>query len=108
MASIYALTQLIRGTEPLLSWLGLALSSLAPLAFFIKAALFKSPHTPRHPLAYTILSGLGLVLTMAMSYRYGQAAGAVHIWAGCSLIGWVVYLRFLRPDKSLPDEDPGG
>ena len=94
MASLYALTQVIRGTEPLLSWLGLALSAIAPLAFFIKAFLFKSPRTPRHPIEYSILSGLGLVLTMAMSFRYGQAAGAIHIWAGFSLLGWLVYLRW--------------
>jgi peroxiredoxin len=94
MASLYALTQVIRGTEPLLSWLGLALSAVAPLAFFIKVFLFKSPRTPRHPIEYSILSGLGLALTMAMSFRYGQAAGAIHFWAGFSLLGWLVYLRW--------------
>lgn len=94
MVSLYALTQVIRGTEPLLSWLGLALSAMAPLAFFIKAFTFKSPRTPRHPIEYSILSGLGLVLTMAMSFRYGQAAGDIHIWAGVSLLGWLVYLRW--------------
>ncbi len=94
MASLYALAQLIRGTEPLLSWLGLALSAIAPLAFFIKAFLFKSPRTPRHPIEYSILSALGLVVTMAMSFRYGQAAGAIHIWAGFSVLGWLVYLRW--------------
>jgi peroxiredoxin len=94
MAGLYALTQVIRGTEPLLSWLGLALSAIAPLAFFIKAFLFKSPRTPRHPIEYSILSGLCLVSTMAMSFRYGQAAGAIHAWAGLSLLGWLVYLRW--------------
>jgi peroxiredoxin len=94
MAGLYALTQVIRGTEPLLSWLGLALSAIAPLTFFIKVFLFKSPRTPRHPIEYSILSGLGLVLTMAMSFRYGQAAGAIHAWAGFSLLGWLVYLRW--------------
>jgi peroxiredoxin len=94
MVSLYALTQLVRGTEPLVSWLGLALSALAPLAFFIKIFLFKSPRTPRHPIEFSILSGLGLVLTMAMSFRYGKAAGAIHIWAGLSLLGWLAYLRW--------------
>jgi len=114
MVSLYALTQIVRGMEPLLSWLGLGLSAVAPLAFFIKAFLFKSARTPRHPLEYSILSGLGLVLTMAMSYRYGQAAGAIHFWAGSSLLGWLVYLRWysvlrgrdsqaLKPGSSLPD-----
>ena len=94
LVSLYALTQIVRGMEPLLSWLGLALSAIAPLAFFIKAFLVKSPRTPRHPIEYSILSGLGLVLTMAMSFRYGQAAGAMHIWASFSLFGWLVYLRW--------------
>jgi len=92
--SIYSIIQLARGMEPLLSWLGLALSAVAPLAFFIKAFLFKSPRTPRHPLEYTILSGLGLVMTMAMSYRYGDAAGIMHIWAFLTLVLWLVYLRW--------------
>lgn len=94
LASLYALTQVIRGAEPLLSWLGLGLSSLAPLTFLIKTLVLKSPATRRHPLEYSIVGGLGLALTMAMSLRYQQAAGAVHIWAGVSLIGWVVYLRW--------------
>jgi len=31
---------------------------------------------------------------MAMSYRYGQAAGAIHAWAGFTLLTWLVYLRW--------------
>jgi len=92
--SIYAITELVRGTEPLLGWLGLALSAFAPLVFFIKALLFKSPRTPRHPLEYTLLSGLGLVGTIAISHRYGPAAGIIHIWAGITFISWIVYLRW--------------
>ena len=96
LVSLYALIQLARGMEPLLSWLGLGLSALAPLAFFIRISAFKVPRTSRHPLEYSIVGGLGLVLTMAMSYRYGPAAGAVHIWAGLNLIGWAVYLRWYK------------
>jgi len=92
--SIYAITQLARGMEPLLSWLGLALAAVAPLAFFIKAFLFKSPRTPRHPIEYSILSGMGLAITMAMSYRYGDAAGIMHIWAFLTLLFWLIYLRW--------------
>jgi len=94
VVSVYAIAQLVRGTEPLLSWLGLALAAFAPLAFFIKAFTFKSPRTPRHPIEYSILSGLGLVVTMAMSFRYGKAAGAIHVWAGITLLAWLVYLRW--------------
>ncbi len=94
LLSAYSLSQLIRGAEPLFSWLGLALTAFTPLVFFLKAFLFKSPRTPRHPLEYTILSGLGLAITMAMSLRYGQAAGHLHIWAGITLLGWLAYLRW--------------
>lgn len=96
LVGLYALTQTIRGMEPLLSWLGLGLSAFTPLAFFIKTYLFKTPRTSRHPLEYSTVSGLGLVLTMAMSYRYGPAAGAIHVWAGLNLVGWVVYLRWYK------------
>jgi len=92
--SIYSMTQLARGMEPLLSWLGLALSAVAPLAFFVKAFLFKSARTPRHPVEFSILSGSGLAITMAMSYRYGDAAGTMHIWAFLTLLFWLVYLRW--------------
>jgi hypothetical protein len=98
LASLYALTQMIRGSEPLLSWLGLGLSAFAPLAYLVRVFVLKSPRTPRHPLEYSIVSGLGLALTMAMSFRYQQASGAIHIWAGVSLLGWLVYLRwYSRP-----------
>jgi peroxiredoxin len=91
---IYAVTQLVRGMEPLLGWLGLAMTAFAPLVFFIKAILLKSARTPRHPLEYTILSGLGLAGTLVTSHRYGAAAGAIHIWAGVTFLSWIVYLRW--------------
>jgi peroxiredoxin len=94
MVSLYAFIQLASGTEPLLSWLGLALTAFAPLVFFIKAFLFKSPRTARHPIEYSILSGLGLAVCMAMSFRYEQAAGMIHVWSGFTLILWIVYLRW--------------
>jgi len=31
---------------------------------------------------------------MAMSFRYGKAAGAIHVWAGITLLAWLVYLRW--------------
>ncbi|MDX2417807.1 MAG: peroxiredoxin family protein [Xanthomonadales bacterium] len=94
VVSFYAFIQLARGTDPLLAWLGLALTAFAPLVFFLKAFLFKSPRTPRHPVEYSVLSGLGLAMTMAMSFRYGDATGVIHVWAGITLLGWFVYLRW--------------
>ena len=94
LLSLYAFMQLFRGTEPLLGWLGLAITAFAPLAFFLKAFLFKSPRTARHPVEYSVLSGLGLAITMAISFRYGDTTGAIHVWAGITLLGWFVYLRW--------------
>lgn len=94
VVSLYALIQLVRGMEPMVSWLGLAMCALSPLSFFIKAFLARSPRTARHPVEFTILSALGLVLTLAMSYRFGQAAGMIHIWAGITIILWLSYLRW--------------
>jgi len=112
--SLYALYQLVQGADPLLSWLGLALSAASPLSFFIKAFVAKTPRTQRHPVEYSVLGGLGLGITMAMSYRYGHAAGLIHVWAAVTLILWMVYLRWysvfrgrdaqlLREGSVLPD-----
>jgi len=98
--SLYSISRLAGGVTPLLSWFGLGLTALAPLAFFIKAFLFKTPRTHHHPVGFSILSGLGLALTMAMSFRYGESAGNVHVWAGVTLIGWLIYLRWIDKKKA--------
>ena len=94
LISLYAFTRLFIGTDPLLGWLGLALAACAPLAFFLKAYLLKTPRTSRHPVEYSVVSGLGLAITMAISFRYGEAAGNIHILAGVTLSGWFIYLRW--------------
>jgi len=99
LVTIYAMIELASGNTPLLSWLGLALTAFAPLVFFIKAFIAKSARTPRHPVEYSILSGAGLALTMVMSYRYGDAAGMLHIWAFITLLAWLVYLRWYSAFK---------
>ena len=112
--SLNSLIRLASGAEPLLSWLGLALCTVSPLAFFIKAFLAKTPRTRRHPVEFSVLSGLGLGITMAMSFRYGEAAGNLHVFAGIAMLGWLVYLRWysvlhgrnakqLRTGNPLPD-----
>lgn len=98
-ASAYALIQLIRGTDPVLSWLGMALATAGPLAFFAWVFVCKPVRTEHHPVSYSIISGLGLAITMAMSWRHGDAAGMIHIWAGLALLSWIVYLRWYSPFK---------
>jgi|GEM_PF-1922726 len=101
LLGLYGLIQLSRGMQPVLSWLGLVLAALGPLLFFIRSLLFKSPLTFRHPHGYSLLCGLGLATTMSMSFRHGPAAGAAHVWAGITLMGWLVYLRWFSsfPEK---------
>jgi peroxiredoxin len=94
VVSIYSLLQLLRGMEPLLSWAGLALTVLAQLAFFAWIFAARPLKTARHPVEYSIASALGLVITMVVSWRYGQAAGMVHAWAGFSVVMWFLYLRW--------------
>ena len=93
---IYASFQILTGGIPLLSWIGLELTALSLLVFFI--GHMKSHQLPdrKQTMIYTMLSGLGLVVCMAISYRYEQVAGSVHIWAGATFIAWVVFLRSTR------------
>lgn len=107
---IYASFQIIRGAEPPLSWIGLNLTALSLLPFFftylnsnylrgnnLKGDNLKSDSSNierKQTLAYTLVSGLGLVICMAISYRYQQAAGMLHIGAGATFIGWVIFVRF--------------
>jgi peroxiredoxin/uncharacterized membrane protein len=113
-ASVYALAQLVRGMDPLLSWLGMALAALGPLSFFAWIMVTRPPRTARHPVEYSVVSALGLAMTMAMSWRHGAAAGAAHVWAAVAVIGWLAYLRWysvfrqrqapgLEPGETLPD-----
>jgi peroxiredoxin len=94
LVSVYSFLQLVTGSIPLLSWLGLTLSAIAPLGFFVNVFLFRSPRTSRYLFEYTLLSGLGMAITLAISFRHGTAAGLIHVWAGLTLIGWVTYLRW--------------
>jgi peroxiredoxin len=91
---IQALLQLFRGQQPPLSWLGLALAAGAPALFFAWLYLGRRARTPRHPLGVSVLSGLGLAVTMTMNWRYPVSTGIIHIWAGLCLLGWFAYLRW--------------
>jgi peroxiredoxin len=105
-AFFYALFQLIRGMEPLFSWLGLALSAGSPLAFLAWLYLSGKARTSRHPVVVSVFCGLGVAMTMAANWRYGPASGMVHLWAGLCLLAWFAYLQWYsrfsrRNSKSL-------
>lgn len=95
-AGLYASVQVFRGVPQPLSWMGLALAALPPLIGVVGGARLRGPEG-RPPLVLTALSGLGLGVTMAMSWRHGPAAGMVHGWAGAAFIGWAAWVRWLRP-----------
>lgn len=94
VALAYALLQLFRGMDPLISWLGLVLAAGAPATFFTWLYLAGKARTPAHPVAVSVACGLGTAITMTANWRYGTASGVVHIWAGLSLLAWFVYLRW--------------
>lgn len=111
---LYGLSQFIRGGEPLLSWLGLTLAGLAPAGFFLWLFMGKPARTERHPLAVSIVCGLGVAITMAVSMQQPASSGLIHVWAGMALIGWFIYLKWysqfshhqasaLTLDRKLPD-----
>ena len=97
LSSLYALAQVVRGMDPILGWLGMALAALGPLAYFTWIMLARPARTPRLPLDCTLVSGLGLAISMAMAWKHGPAAGLIHVWAGAAFIGWFVYLRWYSP-----------
>jgi hypothetical protein len=94
LVAIWAMVQLSRGLAPALSWVGVLLASGAPLVGLLT---HRGPQRP--PLAWTAACGLGVAITMAVSYRYGEAAGTAHVWAGCALIAWFAWVRW-RPDAT--------
>lgn len=98
MLAVYASVQLLRNMQPLLSWLGLLLAAAGPLAYFCWNRLAKPHSGKQQPLGFTLVSGLGLAVTMTLSWRHGNSAGMIHAWAGLALVGWVGYLRWLRDD----------
>jgi len=93
----YGLLMVLRGTGPVLSALGLALTAMSPLIYLVGSLRDRSgPATGHHPVTYSAVAGLGLAMTLALSWRFGAAAGQLHIWAGVTLLLWWAWLRLLR------------
>jgi hypothetical protein len=95
LLSIYALLQIVRGTPPALSWLGLFFSAISPLSFLVSYRFLKI-RKHENPIVFSLLCGMGVAICMTASSKYGNAAGSTHIWAGLCLVAWVLYLRLLR------------
>jgi hypothetical protein len=91
---LYALAMVATGNEAMLSWAGVALATLPLLLYLVIALKRRQPRAERHPVGYSVAGGLGLVIAMIASYRFGDAAGDLHLLAGISLIGWLLYLRW--------------
>jgi len=108
LLALYAAIQLVRGMHPAMSWWGLLLTAGAPAWYFLAAFIRSREESQHRPVGISVLCGLGVAITMAMSWRHGTAAGIVHLWAGACLIGWFVYLRWFSAfAKDKPQASPG-
>jgi len=94
--TLYALVEVMRGIQPALGWFGLVIAAGAPTAYFVLGFIRPAAQSPRLPALTGALCGLGLAITMAVNWRYGEASGIIHIWAGACLIGWFILLRWSR------------
>jgi len=96
--AIYALVEWLRGMQPGLSWLGLELAAGAPAFYLALRWIRPAAMTPQLRVIVGALCGLGLAITMAVNWRFGESSGIVHIWAGACLLAWAVYVRWARSD----------
>jgi hypothetical protein len=103
--SAYAMMQLLRGVNPTLSWLGLFFAATSPITFLFYSRVFR-PKNIQHPVVFSMLCGLGVAISMVASWKYGNTAGMVHVWAGCCLVGWVLYLRWRKTANGKPSVIP--
>ena len=94
LLSIYGLLQMARGVAPIMLWLGLTVAALPPMLFFIWLVIFRPPRTSNNPLAVTLISALGVVISMVYFWRYPNLDGLGFFWAALVFVSWVVYLRW--------------
>ena len=93
---VFVAIAFLKSLYPALSLFGLLLAVSSPLAFFCWLGLARPCLENRHFLAFSMVCGLGLAITMTMSWRFGAATGNNHVWAGLALIGWAAYLRWFK------------
>lgn len=97
MAAVYAMMSWYRGV-PTLSCAGLLLASGSPLIAMAWQLKTRTQLGRESALWFTLACGFGLAVTMAMSWRFGDLAKNIHVYAGLALLGWVVYMRWQRRD----------
>ena len=71
--SMYGIIQMARGVQPTMLWLGLAVAALPPALFFTWLMITRPPRTSNHPIPITLVSALGVVISMVSAWRYGVA-----------------------------------
>ena len=94
LLSIYGLLQMVRGVAPIMLWLGLTVAALPPTLFFTWLVIFRPPRTSNNPLAVTLISALGVVISMVCAWRYPNLDALGFFWAALVFVSWVVYLRW--------------
>jgi hypothetical protein len=95
-ATAAAVWMLVSAAPPWSTWAGLLLAGAPPLLYLVRTHVLRKTDSMPEPLGFSIICGLGVAISMAASWRFGPAAGSAHVAAGACLIGWVIYLRWLR------------
>lgn len=92
--SLYGIFQIARGEQPTMLWLGLSIAALPPTFFFSWLLVAKPARTNNHPLTISLLSALGVVISMIYAWRYPNLDALGFVWAALVFVGWIVYVRW--------------
>jgi len=92
--SVYAGIQLWNNANPFISWLGLLLTTAPLLPTVVYDSIYPNKLQPAQIFGINCICGLGVALTMTSSWKYGNSAGTIHIWAGCCLLAWVLLQKW--------------
>ena len=94
LTTIIGIVQLFSGSLQAISSLGVVLAAGAPCVFFMYLIFGRTARTNAHPLAITLLSAAGVVLTMLPSQHTSQEPGLQFWLAAVAFVGWYIYLRW--------------
>ena len=92
--SVYGIFQIARGVQPAMLWLGMSIAALPPTLFFSWLMVAKPPRTSNHPLPVTLVSALGVVISMVYAWRYPNLDALGFFWAALVFVSWIVYVRW--------------